>query len=110
MLCFFPRGVLDEILNLIESVSEGFPSYSYNFTADRGATNLQDILHFPTEGSIQNCRPESEYDRKLWSVPSTELASIPRYAQKTDVSLDHDHISGAKTLKVADRGVLLQDK
>ena len=29
MLDFFPRGVLDEILNLIESVSEGFPSYSY---------------------------------------------------------------------------------
>ena len=25
---FFPRGVLDEIFNLIESVSEGFPSYS----------------------------------------------------------------------------------
>ena len=29
MLSFFPRGVLDEILNLIRSVSEGFPSYSY---------------------------------------------------------------------------------
>ena len=28
MLFFFPRGVLDEILNLIESVSEGFSSYS----------------------------------------------------------------------------------
>ena len=27
MLSFFPRGVLDEILNLIESVSEEFPSY-----------------------------------------------------------------------------------
>ena len=27
MLSFFPRGVLDEILNLIESVSDGFPSY-----------------------------------------------------------------------------------
>ena len=27
MLSFFPRGVLDEILNLNESVSEGFPSY-----------------------------------------------------------------------------------
>ena len=25
---FFPRGVLGEILNLIESVSKGFPSYS----------------------------------------------------------------------------------
>ena len=32
MLSFFPRGVLDEILNLIESVSEGFPSYSYTST------------------------------------------------------------------------------
>ena len=29
MLSFFPRDVLDETLNLIESVSEGFPSYSY---------------------------------------------------------------------------------
>ena len=28
MLSFFPRGVLDEILNFIESVSEGFSSYS----------------------------------------------------------------------------------
>ena len=26
MLSFFPRDVLDEILNLIESVSGGFPS------------------------------------------------------------------------------------
>ena len=31
MLSFFPRGVLDEILNLIESVSEDFPSYSFSF-------------------------------------------------------------------------------
>ena len=30
MLSFFPRGVSDEILNLIESVSEVFSSYSYN--------------------------------------------------------------------------------
>ena len=29
VLSFFPRDVLDEILNLIESVSEGFPSYSF---------------------------------------------------------------------------------
>ena len=38
MLSFFPRGVLDEILNLIESVSDGFPSYSPppgNFIAGR---------------------------------------------------------------------------
>ena len=35
MLSFFPRSVLDEILNLIGSVSEDFPSYSY----------LKDILN-----------------------------------------------------------------
>ena len=28
VLSFFPRDVLDEILNFIESVSEDFPSYS----------------------------------------------------------------------------------
>ena len=33
MLSFFPRGVLDEILNLIESVSEGFPSSFFILTA-----------------------------------------------------------------------------
>ena len=30
VLSFFPRDVLDEILNLIESVSEDFPSYSWS--------------------------------------------------------------------------------
>ena len=34
MLSFFPRGVLDEILNLIESVSEGFPSYFWKKVND----------------------------------------------------------------------------
>ena len=29
MQSLFPRDILDEILNLIESVSEGFPTYSY---------------------------------------------------------------------------------
>ena len=28
MLSFFPRDVLDEIWDLTESVSEGFPTYS----------------------------------------------------------------------------------
>ena len=31
VLSFFPRDVLDEILNLIGSVSEGFPSYSCRY-------------------------------------------------------------------------------
>ena len=36
MLSFFPRDVLDEILNLIESVSEGFPSYSFMAESKKG--------------------------------------------------------------------------
>ena len=37
VLSFFPRDVLDEILNLIESVSEDFPSYSYSLIRRSGS-------------------------------------------------------------------------
>ena len=36
VLSFFPLGVLDEILNLIESVSEVFSSYSFKTTVASG--------------------------------------------------------------------------
>ena len=35
VLSFFPRDVLDEILKLIESVSEDFPSYSLITATDQ---------------------------------------------------------------------------
>ena len=40
MLSFFPRDVSDEILDLIESVSEGFPTYSWM----RSGTELSQVL------------------------------------------------------------------
>ena len=40
MLFFFPRDVLDEILNLIESVSEGFPSYSAKKKSQKSEPDL----------------------------------------------------------------------
>ena len=40
VLSFFPRDVLDEILNLIESVSEDFPSYSCNFAQIVGGADF----------------------------------------------------------------------
>ena len=43
MLSFFPRGVLHEILNLIESVSEEFPSYSFMFPRPRSRLQLNVI-------------------------------------------------------------------
>ena len=36
VLSFFPRGVLDEIVNLIGSVSEGFPPYSIEYWGGGG--------------------------------------------------------------------------
>ena len=41
VLSFFPRDVLDEILNLIESVSEDFPSYS---SSGRKAENKRKVI------------------------------------------------------------------
>ena len=45
MLSFFPRDVLDEILNLIESVSEDFPSYSFTYSI-RKRKQMANLLFF----------------------------------------------------------------
>ena len=47
VLSFFPRDVLDEILNLIESVSEDFPSYScWSKTTSLGQIFEKPYVHF----------------------------------------------------------------
>ena len=51
MLSFFPRGVLDEILNLIGSVSEGFPSDS-SMQGHRG--EQRDVIYVSVFSSIHN--------------------------------------------------------
>ena len=45
VLSFFPRDVLDEILNLIESVSEDFPSYSSMLAMVCELGELSPMLH-----------------------------------------------------------------
>ena len=45
-MLFFPRGILDEILNLIESVSEGFPSYFYRGFISSKLYNKRDDFVF----------------------------------------------------------------
>ena len=47
MLSFFPRDVLDEILNLIESVSEGFRTYSFILYCVELKTRPKTIASFP---------------------------------------------------------------
>ena len=55
MLFFFPRGVLDEILNLIESVSEGFPSYFFRgiFISGTALLNKCEQFDAPTHSGLQ---------------------------------------------------------
>ena len=43
-MSFFPRHVLDEICDLIESVSEGFPTYSFIAGRPKAALGFLVIL------------------------------------------------------------------
>ena len=63
MLSFFPRGVLDKLLNLIESVSDDFPSYSTlfvftNFSAKCNKVKLFTRIPKTKIGHIQMIRLE----------------------------------------------------
>ena len=61
MLSFFPRDVLDEIWDLIESVSEGFPSFS-------NTGHLHKRVKY-TKEKVLGLRPFQEYS----------LLSLSRY-------------------------------
>ena len=72
VLSFFPRDVLDEILNLIESVSEDFPSYSCikmiieNRKKIKQPSDLQSLLpHLSEEIHINNIFHIITYTREL---------------------------------------------
>ena len=46
MLSYFPRDVLDAIIDLIESVSEGFPTYSLTLKSNASVlTELKSTSH-----------------------------------------------------------------
>ena len=45
MLSFFPLDVLDEIWDLIESVSEGFLTYSIMYDDPNGSLFISILLH-----------------------------------------------------------------
>ena len=77
VLSFFPRDVLDEILNLIESVSEDFPSYSNIQSATY--IPIQEVLHLTDgrmDGHIERqytnwCRQTETYT-KLYNYIRTD--------------------------------------
>ena len=54
VLSFFPRDVLDEILNLIESVSEDFPSYSYSYIIELLSSRLTEASFLDLHLSVSD--------------------------------------------------------
>ena len=56
VLSFFPRDVLDEIWDLIESVSEGFPPYSWRVNLLQGPCKVFAffgfVLFIPKKGIV----------------------------------------------------------
>ena len=72
MLSFFPRDVLDEILNLIESVSEGFPSYFSNADAGAGNTSYPHSLTSSREPADDPQCNERHFENKVQTRPETK--------------------------------------
>ena len=93
MLSFFPRGVLDEILNLIKSVSEDFPSYSYEQRKTHGSCAAHHIQH------IRCSQQNKMYSR------SKELSRRGTHAERSTFALCICH--EASILYNGRKGVLL---
>ena len=79
MLFSFPRGVLDETLNLIESVSEGFPSY---FSIPKFITWLNGQQR---QLYMKHNHRQSDRHIKCYSIP--KLRSIHQTVQKLEKGL-----------------------
>ena len=56
VLSFFPRDVLDKIWDLIESVSEGFPTYSWGINSEKELVNM---ISLPFQED--NCRYKKDW-------------------------------------------------
>ena len=63
VLSFFPRDVLDEILNLIESVSEDFPSYSCGPNISGNLVCTIEQLYDNATSPVQMAGPRSAIGR-----------------------------------------------
>ena len=83
MLSLFPRDVLDEILNLIESVSEGFPSYS--FMLSLSVDNQSEVIE--AFNSTSRCLDDlSNIDNNFFNSMVNHIYPSELQLNKTNVS------------------------
>ena len=83
MLSFFPRGVLDENLNLIESVSEGFPSYSFMLS-------LSEDNHYDV---IEAFNSTSRYLNDLLNIDNNFFDSMVNRTYPSELQLNKANMS-----------------
>ena len=75
MVSFFPRDVLGEILNLTESVSEGFPTYSLKvFRCESPHMQSCNGRFYSIIGKKNNQSSVSDADREIPTLESTDNA------------------------------------
>ena len=77
MLSFFALDVLDEIWDIIESVSEGFLAYSS--TADSYLKGSVDISKISTMSSLISRKPLTEYIMQSYWLPFGSAISCKSY-------------------------------
>ena len=78
MLSVFPRGVLDGILNLLESVSEGFPYYSYLW--DRMCSIFNGTGKFCLAHELRQLTRHVKSDVRKLNFKSDVTYALPRKA------------------------------
>ena len=86
MLSFFQRDVLDEIWDLIESVSEGFPSYSYDFYAPPQKVAGYNVI--PSE--LLSVRPSVRPSAVEHSCPVHNFDTVRDNFTKLGTNVKHD--------------------
>ena len=84
MLSFFPRGVLDEILNLIESVSEDFPSYSFR-NVKTLAQGMQMITSLFLRPEVLSCHTHTQIHKLIvyYHFPFSTAMKNGTFSHKT---------------------------
>ena len=82
MLSFFPRGVLDEILNLIESVSEDFPSSFMLSLSDDKQSEVIEALH-----------STSRYLDDLLNIDNNFFDSMVNHIYPSELQLNKANVS-----------------
>ena len=95
MLSFFPRDVLDEILNLIESVSEGFPTYSCHKTQRPAcAMSGKNVLFLRPHATCTFCKNLKMSCGVIQMILKGEINESPMLEERRQAMTQNQNIIG----------------